>query len=276
MYTAAQLTTFDQHTLHYHTWTPAGDPIGIVIIVHGVGEHGFRYQPFATDLTAAGYLVVAPDHRGHGRSSGLRTHFDDFAHPVADLHQLYTHITQQQPALPVFMFGHSMGSGISLLYALKYQRGLRGLVLSGTVTNVEDGKHPVLLAASQWLGRWLPKARVVPSSPTSVLSTDPAVVRAVDEDPLNDHQRLRVGMAQKMVELGRFVRAHADELKLPLLIIHGEDDVLTPPSGSHAMYALAGSPDKTLHTFPGLRHNLVDEIGHEAIIAEIIAWLKKH
>jgi lysophospholipase len=269
-------TTPDNAKIHYHHWTPQGDPKAVVVIVHGIGEHGARYTHVAQAMNAAGYVVVAPDHRGHGNSDGERAHFDSFDLPVRDLHQLIQSLETQYRQLPVFMYGHSMGSGIALLYTLEYQRELKGLILSGTVVSLEDGQNPVVLAIGGLVGRFFPKSRIVPQLPSSTLSTDPAVVRDYDADPLNDHGKVRIGMAHKMIQLGRDVRSRAHMLTLPLLILHGEDDKLTPISGSRAIYESASSPDKTLKTYPGLRHELVNEVGREEIIALMVSWLDKH
>ncbi len=269
-------TTPDNANIYYHLWTPDSEAKAVVIIVHGIGEHGARYAHVAQAMNATGYVVAAPDHRGHGKSDGERAHFNTFNDPVNDLYQLLKILEKQYRQLPVFMYGHSMGSGIALLFTLEYQRELKGLMLSGTVVSLEDGQNPIMIAVGSLLGRFLPKSRLVASLPSSTLSTDPEVVRDYDADPLNDHGKVRIGMAHKMIQLGRDVRSRAHTLTLPLLILHGEDDKLTPISGSRAIYDLANSPDKTLKTYPGLRHELVNEVKRDEIIALMVAWLDKH
>ncbi|XWX02848.1 lysophospholipase [Aggregatilineales bacterium SYSU G02658] len=276
MYASAELTTRDGLTLHYHTWTPNEPPRALVFIVHGIGEHGLRYDHVGRAMAQAGYLVIAPDHRGHGRSGGPRTFFASFDQPVADLRQLYEQFVRQHRGLPVFLYGHSMGSGIALKYALAYQSELRGLILTGTVITLGEGQPAVSLAAVRLLGPRLPMLRLVPSLPTDTLSTDAATVRAYEADPLVDHQRLRVGMVHQLIELGRDIRSKAHRLAIPLLVMHGEDDQLTPISGAHFIHREASTSDKTLRTYPGLRHELVNERGREAIIQEMIDWLNKH
>lgn len=276
MYAHAELTTRDGLALHYHTWTPPTAPRALVFIVHGIGEHGFRYDHVGRAMAQAGYLVVAPDHRGHGRSDGERTYFASFDQPVADLRQLYEVFIRQHRGLPVFLYGHSMGSGIALKYALTYQSELRGLILTGTVITLGEGQSPLALAAVRLVGARFPKLRLVPPLPTDTLSTDPATVRAYEADPLVDHQRLRVGMVHQLIELGREIRSKAHRLAIPLLVMHGEDDQLTPISGSQLIYQEASTSDKTLRTYPGLRHELVNERGRESIIQEMIDWLNKH
>lgn len=275
MYASAELATADGLSLHYHIWSPSSPPRALVFIAHGIGEHGLRYDHVGQALAQAGYRVIAPDHRGHGRSSGERTYFASFDQPVADLRQLYELFIRQHREVPVFLYGHSMGSGIALKYALAYQSELRGLILTGTVITLGEGQSPLALAAVRWVGARWPKLRLVPPLPTDTLSTDPATVRAYEADPLVDHQRLRVGMVHQMIELGRDLRSKAHRLTIPLLIMHGEDDQLTPISGAQWIYREASASDKTLRTYPGLRHELVNERNREAILQEMIDWLNK-
>src|ERR687885_3065780 len=52
-----------------YRWDPEGTPRGIVQLTHGMGEHLLRYEPLAAELTAAGFVVIGQDHRGHGASA---------------------------------------------------------------------------------------------------------------------------------------------------------------------------------------------------------------
>ena len=54
--------------IHGCRWTPEGTICGVVQIVHGIAEHVERYDAFAEFLNEKGYLVVAEDHMGHGKS----------------------------------------------------------------------------------------------------------------------------------------------------------------------------------------------------------------
>jgi lysophospholipase len=274
-YSLSAMTTSDGLSLAIHAWVPQ-DAKAAVLIVHGIGEHAFRYDHVARRLEAEGYAVYAPDHRGHGRSEGTRTYFETFQQPVADLRMLHGMVEKAHRGARIFMYGHSMGSGISLLYALEYQPDLAGLIVSGTVTNVEDGQPPWLLAAGRLAGAILPKARLVPPIPSSELSTDAAECARYDSDPLVSHEQLRLGMAAGIIRMGREIRQRARMITLPIMFLHGEADKITPVSGSTTMFGLVSSPDKTLHTYPGKRHELVNETNRDEVIQTIVDWLNKH
>ena len=75
----------DSSELATYSWTETtGEPIGVVQIAHGLAEHGSRYDRLAQALNAAGFLVHANDHRGHGRSVTSSEGLGDFGTPGFD------------------------------------------------------------------------------------------------------------------------------------------------------------------------------------------------
>jgi alpha-beta hydrolase superfamily lysophospholipase len=117
---------------------------------------------------------------------------------------------------------------------------------------------------------------LTPALPATVLSHDAAVLAAYDTDPLNYRGAWRSRTGWLLLEAGRRLRARAAELRLPLLLMHGGDDQLTPKSGSEYMYEHAGSSDKTLKIHPGLYHEIHNEPEKESVLNEAINWLDQH
>ncbi len=268
----AVFTNADGQKIAYSVDTPDVPAKALVLIVHGYGEHRGRYRHVAQAFADAGYLVYRLDHRGHGESEGVRVYFDSFDQPVADLYQLFQMAQTAHPNLPRFIFGHSMGSVISLCFALKYQDSLKGLLLTGTATNVEETSSPAIIALGSLVARLFPKLRFIPPLPIETLSTDPQVWEDYKRDPLNDSGIMRGSLATLMIRTGRTLRARAHELTLPLCVMHGGDDRLTPVSGAHAIYNAASSADKTLKIYDGMRHELVNERDKARVIADMLAW----
>ena len=113
----------------------AGTPAGVVQIAHGLAEHGERYDRFAKALNAAGFLVHAVDHRGHGRTANGR--LGDFgpagfAGLIADVVQFGAALRAQHGSLPLFLLGHSMGSFAAQAAILDHASTWSGVVLSGS------------------------------------------------------------------------------------------------------------------------------------------------
>lgn len=263
---------FTQH------WLPddsAGKPRALVVLAHGIAEHGGRYEHVAAHLTAHGYALYALDHRGHGRSQGTRVHVDTFDHFVMDLTAYVEQVRATAPDLPVFVYGHSMGSLIALLYAFQQQDRLAGLITTGTALAL-GGSNALLAGVVRLLGRVAPKARIVPALDLAGLSRDEAVQTRYAADPLVVTGPVRVGMVAKLLTAGMLVQHRLPTLRLPFLALHGAADPVCLPVATEIIQARSGSPDTTVTRYPDFRHEIHNEIGHEQVLADITAWLDAH
>jgi alpha-beta hydrolase superfamily lysophospholipase len=108
------------------------------------------------------------------------------------------------------------------------------------------------------------------------VSRDPEVVRAYVRDPLVHHGKLTARLIAELKKAMQATLARAPEVSLPLLIMHGGDDVLTSPAGSREFHAHAGSADKTLKIFPGLYHEIFNEPEKDAVLLDMADWLEAH
>lgn len=260
--------------LFYREWLPESGALhGIVLILHGINEHGGRYRHVAEALTDAGLLCYAIDHRGHGLSGGARGYIPDLQLAVTDVSQLYELIRARHPLLPPFIFAHSMGSLIGLGFVLGQPEGLRGIALSGTAIHGEQMAPAWLVTLLLQAAKVLPKARLSPRGPSDVLTRDEGKLREWEEDPLVEKRMWRIGTSAALVRMGRQICASAHTIKTPLLALHGGADDLTPVSGARFLAEKAASADVTLKIYPGLRHEVVNEIERAEIIADLRDWL---
>jgi alpha-beta hydrolase superfamily lysophospholipase len=259
--------------ISYRQWPAAGMLRAAVVISHGGGEHSGRYAYVAAALNAAGYAVWALDHRGHGRSGGPRVRFDSVDPLAADLRRMIAIAAEAAPVRKPFLLAHSMGAAVGLRYACDHQEELSGLVLTGALAAL-DQKPPTRVAA-RMVACVAPGRGIFKVDPETV-SRDPAVVAAYEADPLNFHGSFPAATIVALERAGASFPGRLPALTLPLLILHGADDRLTPPSGSRLVDALASSEDKTLRLYPGLRHEILNEPERDEIIAEIVAWLDAH
>jgi alpha-beta hydrolase superfamily lysophospholipase len=254
----------------YRLWPVAESPRAAVVISHGGGEHSGRYAHVAERLNGAGYPVYALDHRGHGLSGGERMRFASVDPLAADLRKMVGIAAAAVPAHKPFLLAHSMGAGVGLHYACDHQDELSGLVLTGALAALEQ-KTPVRMAARA-VARLAPAKGIFKIDPKTV-SRDPEVIEAYASDPLNFHGSFPAETIVALERVGISFPSRLPALELPLLILHGGDDKLTPPAGSRLVDELASSRDKTLRIYPGLRHEILNEPERDAIIDEIIAWL---
>jgi acylglycerol lipase len=153
----------------------------------------------------------------------------------------------------------------------------KGLVLSAPAVKADP---KVDNAVNRFMARLLsstfPKLEVAPL-PKTHLCTDADVVAQYVRDPLVFHGQLRARVGAELIRTQPVALASVPQLRLPLLLVHGERDELVPISGSREVFAGATSADKELKTYPGLMHELHNEQGalEGGSVAHITAWVGK-
>jgi alpha-beta hydrolase superfamily lysophospholipase len=258
----------------WRSWPGDGEPRAVVVIAHGAGEHVGRYEHVAARLVAERYAVYGLDHRGHGHSEGSRALVDRVAFTVSDLDQLVLLAAGEHSGLDVFLLGHSMGGCISVLYALSHQQRLSGLLLSGPLAALDAAPAPVRVLAAV-LSALTPRLPLFAVDPTLV-SRDPAVVKAYEDDPLVYHGKLPV---RTVSELAGAVASFPDAVSaitIPTLIMYGTDDKLAPPAGSVMLSERIGAGDKALIPYEGLYHEILNEPEQKQVMDDMCAWLNAH
>lgn len=275
-HTTGTLQTPDGITLHTESWLPDGPPKAAVLIVHGLAEHIGRYAHVAEYLVARGYAVYGLDHRTHGRSGGEpRVYITDFGRVLDDLKQYFDQVQAAQPGRKIFIYGHSMGSFLATAFTVRYQSEIAGLISSGSPLHIEDTVPASIIQISNLLKVVAPRLKLVKLDLNSV-SRDPAVIAAYNADPLVVNQPVRLGMAAGYQTAVAQLKQNLSQLRLPLLLLHGGADRITPASGSEQLYQAAQSSDKTLKIYPGLYHEIHNEPEQNTVFADIVTWLDDH
>jgi len=262
--------------LHGQAWLPDRDPGVVIVISHGLAEHGGRYAALAGRLVARGYGVYALDHRGHGRSAGPRANVERFSYLVSDLGGFLGRAQRQHPDATTFLIGHSMGGAIALATALLSPGSLKGLVLSAPALAPGEAVPPLKELAVKLLSRFAPNTGAL-TLPATAISRDPAVVRAYESDPLVFRGAIP---ARTLVELLGAMAAFPDDvprLRLPVLIQHGTADRLVPLTATRPLYERLGHPrQRTVRLYEGLFHEAYNEPEREQVIADLEAWVEHH
>jgi len=258
--------------LHENRWLPQGDPAAVVVVVHGLIEHSGRYAEVADELNRHGYAVYAMDLRGHGRSEGDRILVRSFDEYTADLEFYLDRVRACQPGKPLFLFGHSMGGAIVVLFAVTRRPDVRGLILSAPALRIGGGMFPVLRRLAGLFSYLLPRLKLVRMS-FRLASRDPEVVADLESDPLVYHGRFPVRTGAEILRAARRIQDRMEAVELPLLLLHGTGDFVTDPEGTRRLHARAGSADKTLKLYKGLYHDLLHEPEKVQITADLIEWL---
>src|SRR5664279_2222939 len=163
-----------------------------VLLVHGYGEHSGRYRHVVARLVSSGYAVYTLDHRGHGKSEGVRAYCDYMNQFVEDLKLYFDRMKAAQPAKKRLVLGHSMGALISLAFTERYQDEIGALVISGAPVNADANVAPMMITLGKVLTHIVPKMHLLPASGPGILSRDPQIDIAWDNDPLTNKKPMRV------------------------------------------------------------------------------------
>jgi acylglycerol lipase len=258
------------YTIFYRTWRPVGKPRAVVVISHGFNSHSGQYLWVAEQLVARGHAVFALDHRGRGKSEGERFYVEKFDHYVSDLAKFIGLAKAAEPGLPVFLLGHSAGGVIACVYSLEHQAELAGMICESFAFQVPAPDFA--LAVLKGLSHVAPHVHVLKLK-NEDFSRDPKIVDAMNNDPLIAHEVEPTQTVAEMVRADERLKQGFPQIKLPVLILHGTADKATKPSGSEFFHAQAGSSDKTLKLYQGHYHDLLNDLGKEGVMAEILTWI---
>jgi len=266
-----------------YRWDPAGAPRAAVQLTHGMGEHVQRYGALARALTGRGLVVYGQDHRGHGSTARSADELgqlgpDGWTQLVDDIDLLVSRIRDEQPGLPLVLLAHSMGSFAVQQYLLDHSDRIDAVVLTGTTALDQlepalDLDKPIDLAAFN--------AAFEPArTEFDWLSRDEAIVDAYIADPRcgfgidTDAGKDMFASARRMADPGQVAAMRAD---LPLYIAAGESD---PVNANLALlnvlvdrYRAAGLTDVTVRTYPGARHEILNETNRDKVVASILDWI---
>jgi acylglycerol lipase len=271
--------------IYYQCWLPDDQPRAVLLVVHGIGEHGGRYMNVVNYLVPRGYAVYAIDHIGHGKSDGTREYVERFEDYIDTLKVFFDMIRvahpgavpsgKWQPDPPIFMIGHSLGGLIGTVYLLDHQAGLAGAIISGPAVKVPDNVSPVTVALGKLLSTVMPKFGLVGLKADGV-SRDPAVVQAYVDDPLVYTGKTPARSAAEILKAMQRVGAQAARITLPILILQGSEDKLVDPKGAQMLYDKVGSADKTYKLYEGLYHEVHNEPEKDQVLGDLGDWLEGH
>ncbi len=263
----------DGTTLRTLHWEPATAPWALAEIVHGLGEHGGRYETVASALTAAGIDTWSYDHRGNGGSGGRRGHVDRWTTLHDDLEARIDAVRGTRRGLPLVLWGHSLGGLIACGYVLSGRDCPLpdALVLSAPALDddVARWKRAIAPAAA----RILPRMRVPHGLPAGGLSRDPAVEARAAADPLTATSSTTRFGAEAFAEQQRLraVLAGLRAMPVPTFVFHGAADPIVPVRASAVFDGLENA---TRVVWDGLRHETHHEPEHDDVLATVVDWLR--
>jgi len=288
-------STDGKSTIHVKSWL-VENPVAILQITHGMSEYIERYEGFAKYLNGFGISVVGHDHIGHGHSAdpkdyGYFGEKDGWLVFVNDVQKMFEITKAEYPDIPYFLMGHSMGSFVARAWFGKHCKDVDGVIFMGTaganpvlgagkalnaiVRSIKGSRHIsklVTMAAFGSYNNHIPNAKTY----NDWLTRDDDIVRAYKKDPACGFSFTTAGYAD-LFSLLTYINSdewYKDIPKdIPILVCAGDDD----PVGSYGKGPAevaeklenAGCSDVSLLLYEGMRHEILNEFGKEAVMEDL-------
>lgn len=244
---------------------------GVIILVHGLGEHAGRYDHVANKLNSWGFAVRGFDQYGHGESAGPRGGLPTDNRLLVDLTDIVDSTrARMNPKTPLILLGHSMGGLVVARFVALARRPVQGLILSSPV--FDPGLSAVQKLLVSVLPKIAPNLRVSNGLDAAFISHDPAVVAAYKKDKMV-HDRISARLARFIADGGPTTLALAHHWSVPTLLMFAGQDKLVNPAGSRAFAAAAPNEVVTSRCFETLYHEIFNEANAEPVFAELKSWL---
>ncbi len=276
----------DGKKIFVHEWLAVEKPVGVVQIVHGMAEHAERYAQFASFLNEHGFMVVADDHRGHGKTDENSLGYCDgdmFEDTLSDEGRIALFYREQYAELKYFVLGFSYGSFIVQRFLAEYGALVDGAVIAGSChkKDFEVYLGSFVANCNCLFGRAKKPAKLLEKlsfgayekqfSDREWLSTDRASNERYRADALCGFTCSYRFYADFFRGLRRlYTKKYAMRVPrlLPLLLISGADDAVGNKSKGvkklYRYYKKIGVEDVSLVLFQNSRHEFLNESENRA------------
>lgn len=264
-----KLSAGDDTSLHIYRWVPK-QAHSAILISHGWSEHAGRYDQLAKWFAEQGYEVHAYDHRGHGKSDGVRGHVRRWRDYADDMETVRKTISVG----PQYLLGHSMGGMISLLHMLHYPDTFLACALSGPASDVSYDVPRAKVWLSRALSQVWPTLSFSGDVDPDIVCGKQDVVEAYRHDPLN-HGKVTARWFSEYLQTIQQVKEACAHFKTPVAIWHGEEDELVAPWVGEELAKRLSKNEKQFKVLPGLLHEILYEESWPEIAEDIRGWFSR-
>ncbi len=298
-------TTPDNVKIFVHKHTPKEKPKAAFVISHGMAEHSQRYDWFAEKLNEVNYIVYAHDHRGHGKTAGKIENLGFFSEQngwqkvVDDIQQLISIVKEENPDIPVILFGQSMGSFLVRSYISKYGENINGVILSATAGSVGilanigvlltkiiivfNSKRTLSPLMDKIIFGAYNKAFKPNRTKFDWLSRNEKIVDKYVEDPFCG-TIFTIGFFKDLIieleSVNKFENVSKVPKDIPMYIYSGNKDPLSKNGKQilkvYDLYKKAGVKRIKMKLYSNARHELHNEINKEEVISDILYWINQN
>ncbi len=258
---------------YYASWLPSNQPKAIMILVHGLGSHSDWFSNVAEKLVTANYGVYALDLYGHGKSSGQRGYIHSWSDFRDNLDDFCQWVKSQNAGQPLFMLGHSLGGLIVIEYILSMSGAIKGIVLIAPALG-KVGISPVKILVGKLLSWIYPRFSLDIGIDETMSSHISEVVSAYRNDPLR-HTQATARFAEEYFKIAQWVENNVVNLSTPILVLQGDEDVVTPVESTKEFLTQLPDIDKKYQEYKEGYHDLHHDLCEQIVIEDIVKWLEK-
>jgi alpha-beta hydrolase superfamily lysophospholipase len=245
---------------------------GIVLIVHGHGEHSLRYLPWAERFAYNGFVVQTWDHIGHGQSEGRRGHVKYFEQLLFEIDLAITKIREKFPKLPIILYGHSMGGNIVLNYAVNRPAKIDLLIATSPWLHLTNPPSPFMEAVSSFMNVVFPIIQIKSTVKPEQISRIPEEVEKYANDPLN-HGLITPRLYTSIRKSTKYILKNGSKIKIPTLLMHGNADTITSHKTTSELSRKI--PNATYVEWEGCYHELHHEDVRDKVFSSILDWINE-
>ena len=268
-----KLTAADGYELFLRSWKTNGPDV--LLILHGLGGHSGWYIDMGNELASRGISVYAMDHRGFGRSGGLRGHIDNYRTFVEHIGYIVTEIRKRHPEAGIFLLGHSMGAIFATHFAAQDQQRLVGVVFLnpwvGDTSRVSLGTTLGVLLGGVFKSRRYRQF----AGGTEGMTTNEEAVQMLQADSFWQRTQTSSFMFQVLL-MRSVILKQARQITIPALVMQAEDDKAVLLEGSRKLYESLESSDKTWKMYAGYDHDSQFEEDRSQMDNDLVAWICEH
>jgi alpha-beta hydrolase superfamily lysophospholipase len=264
--------SYDGLAYYACSWTLKNNPIAVICLVHGIGEHCSRYEDWIIRFVNSGYHVLSFDYRGHGKSEGKRGHTPSYDSFMNDVELLLKKSQEIFPGIPLILYGHSMGGNLVLNYVLRKNPEIKGIIVTSPWIRLAFEPPAFKVFLAKIMKGIFPGLIQSTGLKTKDLTRNDLVVDKYEKDELV-HGKISVRTFFEVYNAGYWLLDHADEIKTPLLLMHGSADGISSSKAS-IEFKENGNDKITLKIWDGFFHELHNEAENELVFKYIKNWLE--
>ncbi len=267
--------TFNLYNTNFHgQYFEPENVKAVIALVHGMGEHSKRYENYVIPvLNKNSFAVITYDQFGHGKTEGKRGHnpgFEAVLDCVDFILEKSNHIFKGKP---IFLYGHSMGGNIVVNYALKRKNNLKGLIVTSPLLRLAFDPPKWKLSIGKFLQKWMPSITMDSELETEAISRDINEIEKYKNDRLI-HSKISPNYSIIFFKTGEWAIQNANQLKTPMLLMHGTGDRITSWKASKE-FANGSIQNIELQLYEGAYHELHNDINKNEVLEKIIEWIDK-